>query len=98
MDLNTLEDRLRKTKAIGLFTKLELKNQVGDLIDEFARYHSEKSALNLDQLREHFNLLLMKLLSLLQDDDPGLQHDIASARPVLWSALADPRQFANLKG
>ena len=98
MDLDRLEDRLRHTKALGLFTKLELKGQVEDLVDELEIYHQSKSNLSLEQLEEHFNLLVMKLLLLLQDDDPQLHHEIASARPTLWIALSDPVQFSTIKG
>jgi len=35
LDLNTLETQLRETKAIGIFTKITLKNQVDDLLDKF---------------------------------------------------------------
>ena len=98
LDLDTLETRLRKTKAIGLFTKLELKSQVGELVSKFEDFHNNKSDLNLDQLEEHFDLLVMKLLLLLQDDDPELHHEIAYARPALWATLSSPEQFAEVNG
>lgn len=98
LDLDNLGTRLRQTKAIGLFTKLELKSQVEDLLDEMEEYHESKSSLDLEQLEEHFNLLVMKLLLLLQDDDPQLHKEIARSRPVLWSTLADPNQFSSMKG
>jgi len=98
LDLDKLGTRLRQTKAIGLFTKLELKSQVEDLLDEMEEYHESKSSLDLEQLEEHFNLLVMKLLLLLQDDDPQLHKEIARSRPVLWSTLADPNQFSSMKG
>lgn len=98
MDLDGLETRLRKTKAIGLFTKLELKSQVGDLLEDVENYHRARSSLNLDQLEEHFNLLVMKLLVLLEQDDPQLHRDIARARPALWTTLADPEQFLSVRG
>ena len=98
LDLDTLETRLRKTKAIGLFTKLELKNQVGELLEEVTAYHANRSDLELEQLEEHFDLLMMKLLLLLQDDDPELHHDIADARPFLWDTLSNPQKFAEVNG
>jgi hypothetical protein len=98
LDLDKLGSRLRSTKAIGMFTKLELKSEVEDLLDEMKAYHQSKSSLSLDQLEEHFDLLVMKLLLLLQDDDPQLQKEIARSRPVLWTTLADPEQFASIKG
>ncbi|MEX2430794.1 MAG: hypothetical protein WD645_02610, partial [Dehalococcoidia bacterium] len=83
MDLDGLETRLRKTKAIGLFTKLELKSQVNELLDDVENYHQAKSGMSLNQLEEHFNLLVMKLLVLLENEDPQLHREIARARPVL---------------
>lgn len=98
MDLDGLETRLRKTKAIGLFTKLELKSQVGELLEDVENYHRARSGMTLDQLQEHFNLLVMKLLVLLEQDDPQLHRDIARARPALWTTLADPDQFLSIRG
>jgi hypothetical protein len=98
MDLDGLETRLRKTKAIGLFTKLELKSEVNELLDDVENYHQSRSGMGLDQLKEHFNLLVMKLLVLLETEDPQLHREIAQARPVLWTALADPVQFSTIKG
>ncbi|MFT5768369.1 MAG: hypothetical protein ACI9H8_000326 [Lysobacterales bacterium] len=98
LDMETLETGLRKTKAIGLFTKLELKSQVEDLLDELEDYHNAKSTYSLVQLEEHFNLLVMKLMILLQDDDPQLHRQIVQARPALWTTLADPTQFTTIKG
>lgn len=98
MNLASLKHSLRKSRAIGFFTKLELKRQVDDLVRNFGDYHRNRNDLSLDQLKERFSLLLMKLLVLLQDDDPELHHDIAGARSALWETLADPAQFAVLKG
>src|SRR4029450_12859990 len=36
----TLKTELKQTKAIGLMTKLSLKNQVDDLLDKFRKHHS----------------------------------------------------------
>ncbi|MDX1460738.1 MAG: hypothetical protein R3348_06735 [Xanthomonadales bacterium] len=98
LDLPGLETRLRKTKAIGVFTKLELKSQVNDLLGDIEAYHAERSRLSLSQIEQRFNLLVMKLLVLLEEDDPQLHREIASARPALWTTLADPDQFSSVKG
>ncbi|NND43828.1 MAG: hypothetical protein HKN58_00795 [Xanthomonadales bacterium] len=98
MDLDSLESRLRQTKAIGVFTKLELKSQVNDLLKDVENYHRNRNAMSLTQLEEHFNLLVMKLLVLLEKEDPQLHRDIARARPALWSTLADPVEFSSMKG
>ena len=94
LDLEQLEARIRQTNAIGFFTKLELKGQVDDLLDDFRNFHEASGDLSLDELRERFNLLMLKVLSSLQDEDPELSGDIAVARPTLWTVLSDPAKFA----
>jgi len=98
MDLDALKYGLRKSKAIGFFTKLELKSQVDKLMDDFDHYHRQDSGLSIDQLKDRFGLLLMKLLVLVQDGDPALHADIVNARAALWETLADPFQFAAIRG
>src|SRR6267143_113433 len=96
LDLGTLEKRLRDTKAIGVFTKLSLKNQVDDLLSQFRTFHDGKNGATLTTLRESYDLLIMKVLSLLQDADAALARDIAASREAIWSLLADPVKFATL--
>jgi hypothetical protein len=96
LDLAGLEQRLRDTKAIGVFTKLSLKNQVDDLLDEFRDFHRSQDRSLLIKLREAFDLLVLKVLSLLQDGDPALARDVASSREALWNILTDPDTFKNL--
>jgi hypothetical protein len=97
LDLNALKTRLKATKAIGVFTKLTLKGQVDDLLDEFRQHHAGKPTPTITQLRRSYDLLLMKVLSLLQDDDQKLAADILSSRERIWDLLADPTKFANLQ-
>jgi hypothetical protein len=96
LDLKSLEKRLRETKAIGVFTKLSLKNQVDDLLDRFRAFHQGKGGTKLAELRQSYDLLMMKVLSLLQDSDPPLARDIVTSREGIWSLLADPAKFATL--
>ncbi len=96
LDLGSLEKRLRETEAIGAFTKLSLKNQVDDLLADFREYHKSHDRSMLTRLRQAYDLLLMKVLSLLQDNDPALARDIASSREALWRILTDPDKFKNL--
>lgn len=97
LDLRSLEQRLRDTTAIGVFTKLSLKNQVDDLLREFREFHKSHDQTMLATLRQSFDLLLLKVLSLLQDSDPGLARDISSSRDELWSILTDPEKFKNVE-
>ncbi|HUK02440.1 MAG TPA: hypothetical protein VLW26_09205 [Steroidobacteraceae bacterium] len=96
LDLSSLEQRLRDTKAIGVFTKLSLKNQVDDLLDEFRAYHHGQGPSTLTQLRQKYELLLFKVLSLLQDADPPLAAAISSSREAIWGILTDPQKFAHI--
>jgi hypothetical protein len=96
LDITSLEQRLRDTRAIGLFTKLSLKNQVDDLLSQFRSFHGRKSSLSLNELRQRYDLLLLKVLSLLQDGDPPLASAISGSREALWSILSDPQKFAKL--
>jgi hypothetical protein len=93
LDLKSLETRLRQTKAIGVLTKLSLKNQVDDLVDRFRAYHRRQGGATLADLRRNYDMLLLKALSLLQDSDPSLARDIVKSRAAIWSILEDPRKF-----
>jgi hypothetical protein len=93
LDLGSLETRLRQTKAIGVFTKLALKNQVDDLLAGFRAYHKQQAAATLAELRRTYDLLMLKALALLQDGDPRLARDIVKSRAAIWSILADRKKF-----
>lgn len=93
LDFASLGTRLRQTKAIGTLTKLSLKNQVDDLLDKFRAYHKGKGTTTLPELRRSYEMLLLKVLSLLQDSDPPLARDIVQSRAAIWGILADPRKF-----
>ena len=47
LDLKTLEAQLADTKAIGVFTKIALKNQVDDLLDKFRDYYQGEAIWSL---------------------------------------------------
>ena len=94
LDLNGLEQRLRDTHAIGLFTKLSLKNQVDELLAQFKAFHQGQARSTLGQLRQRYELLLMKVVSLLQDGDPALASAVSSSREAIWSVLTDPKKFS----
>ena len=96
LDMKSLEKRLRETKAIGVFTKLSLKNKVDDLLSQFRVFHQGKGGSKLSELRQSYDLLIMKVLSLLQDSDPPLARDIVTSREAIWGLLADPVKFATL--
>lgn len=93
LDLKSLEARLRETRAVGVFTKVSLKNQVDDLLNQFRAYHQRQTTTSLAALRQSYNLLMLKVLTLLQDGDPSLARDIVTSREAIWSILADRKKF-----
>ena len=96
LDLTLLEKRLKETPAIGVFTKLTLKNQVDDLLDQFRGYYQGRVKTTLSELRQPYDRLLLKVLSVLQDGDPELARAIVASREAIWGILADPAKFATL--
>ena len=94
LDLKSLETRLKDTKAIGVFTKLTLKNQVDDLLDRFRAFYQGRLKTSLAELRRSYDLLVLKVLALLQDADPPLANAIAASRESIWGILSNPAKFA----
>ena len=74
-------------------TKLSIKNQVDDLLEKFRAYHQGASKVALAELRRPYELLLMKVLSLLQDGDPALAQAINASRDAIWDLLSDREKF-----
>jgi hypothetical protein len=97
LDLVALKEQLKATKAIGVFTKITLKNQVDDLLAQFRKYYQGKARVTMKDLRRSYDLLLMKVLSLIQDKDRQLASAIVSSREAIWALLADPKTFATLQ-
>ena len=96
LNLADLEQRLRDTHAIGVFTKLSLKNQVDDLLNELRTLYKTPDRRPSPELRQHYDLLLLKVLSLLQDSDPSLAAAISSSREAIWGILSDPDKFSKI--
>jgi len=96
LNLADLEQRLRETRAIGVFTKLSLKNQVDDLLNAFRALYRGPDKRPTAELRQRYDLLLLKVLTLLQDGDPPLAAAISSSREAIWSILADPDKLAKI--
>jgi hypothetical protein len=96
LDLASLETRLKNTQAIGVLTKLSLKNQVDDLLNQFRAFYQGKLKTTLAELRRPYDLLILKVLSLLQDKDPPLATDLSASREAIWGILSDPVKFAKI--
>ena len=96
LDLSSLEQRLKDTKAIGVFTKISLKNQVDDLLAELRAFHQGADKTPAAALRQKYDTLIIKVLTLLQDGDPQLAAAIAASRKALWGILMDPQKFSQI--
>lgn len=94
LDLKSLETRLRETKAIGVFTKLAVKNQVDDLLDRFRQFYKGRLETSLAELRRAYDLLVLKVLALLQDADPPLASALAASRESIWGILSNHEKFS----
>lgn len=96
LDVAALKTRLRDTSAIGVFTKLALNNQMDDLVQQFRLHHLGGHQTSVAKLRQLYDLLVLKVLVLLQDGDPPLARTIAGSREAIWNILADPEQFKSV--
>ncbi len=96
LDLSALEKRLKDTDAIGVFTKITLKNQVDDLLKRFRAHHESDGKTALTQLRQSYDQLLLKVNDVLKNGDPSLAGEIMGSREAIWSVLSDPVKFAKL--
>ena len=94
LDLTSLAKRLRETEAIGELSKIELKCQVDDLLGQFRAFHHGTLKTTLTELRRPYDLLVLRVLSLLQGHDPPLAAAIQASREAIWHVLADPAKFA----
>jgi hypothetical protein len=93
LDVAGLTERLRGTSAIGVFTKLALKNQMDDLLQQFRAQHQGGGANGVKTLRQPYDMLVLKVLAVLQDGDPPLAQMISGSREAIWEILADPVKF-----
>lgn len=96
LDVEALKARLRDTNAIGLFTKLALKNQVDDLLQQFRAHYLGGQKTSVAALRQAYDMLVLKVLALIQDSDPSLARTISGSREAIWGILADPKKFSSV--
>jgi len=87
-DMDGLISRLKKSHAIGIFTKLALRSDALDLIDLVKAWRRHMRKISLQEVRARYNGLLLKVLALL-DDDPELSRDISLARESIWKSLME---------
>lgn len=93
LDFSSLVTRLRKTKAINLRTKLAVKNESDELLEQARVFHAQTGEKTLADLRRSYDSLFQELHSLLEDADPPLARDIDRSRAAIWKLIADPAKF-----
>lgn len=93
LDVAALKARLRSTKAIGVFTKLALQNQMDDLLKQFRAHHESGQKTSVASLRQPYDSLVFKVVAVVQDGDPSLARTISESREAIWDILADPEKF-----
>lgn len=96
LDLKSLEKRLKETHAIDVLDKIAFRNEVDDLLSQFRAYYQGTLKTSLTELRRPYDLLVLELLSLLQDRDPPLAAAVVASREAIWVILADPAKFATI--
>jgi hypothetical protein len=96
LDVAALKARLRDTKAIGVFTKLALRDQVDDLLQQFRGHYLGGATAGVASLRQPYDTLVVKVLALLQEGDPPLARTISGSREAIWAILADPEKFKSV--
>jgi hypothetical protein len=95
LSLEELGQRIKQTPAIGKFSKLALKNDLDDLVDGLRDYHAHRDG-NVEDLHQRYEALVMKILALLENDEPELALALGRARERIWNRLLDPVEFAKL--
>ena len=93
-NIDVLIERMKGTNAIGVISKLSLKNQVDDLLEQASDIKVKESAEDLSQrksaLREEFEGLILKTVALLnKGEDFTLAEDIYLAREELWKSIME---------
>jgi hypothetical protein len=91
-----LLDRFASTKAVGVFTKLSIKNNVTRLSSDYGAYHKGNRPPNLEELKERYDLMIKEMMVLVQNKDPELAKDLYASRTVLYTYLADPDKYIAL--
>lgn len=92
--LDSLEERLKQTKAIPPLKKLGLKGEIDTLLAKFRVAHAGGQP-DLIALREPYDRLILKIRGMLARD-PQLARDIVVSKDAIWDRLADRSQFARL--
>ena len=77
--------------AIGLLTKLSLREDMSRLLEDVRAYRRRASLATLSDLRRRFDSLVNRVLTLVHEDDRDLALEVAAIREDLWLTLAEGR-------
>jgi len=91
-----MEQRLRDTSAIGVFTKLSIKNEVDELLKEFRGFYAGRIPPTLDDLHQRYDGLLLKVVTLVQSGDAELATSISASRSAIWERLSSRELFQTI--
>ncbi|MDH3692248.1 MAG: hypothetical protein OEU36_22670 [Gammaproteobacteria bacterium] len=89
LNIDQLIERIKQTKAIGFLTKLALKGDVEQIIRQVTEYSGQRADQELLQVRQQFEGLVLKAITLLGEKDPGLAQDIYKARHFVWQSMLE---------
>lgn len=98
LDLDGLEQRLRRSEALGIFVKLALKDRLDTLISDFVLFHEGHRGNSRKSLKTRFDGLLKDTVAMLRNGDPVLSASIKRAHQGLWLIVSDPVRFSAISG
>jgi hypothetical protein len=93
-DLDALADRLSNSKHLGFLTKISLKQDIDRLLESIRKYHSGSGESSLEQARERYDVMVHKLIILLQDKE--LAKSIDDGREKIWAILSHEKKSADI--
>jgi hypothetical protein len=70
---------------------------VDELLNQLQVFHKGAGKPPLPQLRQQYEMLFIKVLSVVQNGDPALASAISSSRESIWGILTDPNKFAQIR-
>jgi len=89
ISMDELVERLKKSNAIGFFTKLAIRSDVLDFQAEIVKMRKKKLlAAKMSNIKASFNGLLLKIMALLEKD-PDLSKKIYSARHSILKSFLE---------
>ena len=93
-NIDVLIERMKQTDAIGVISKLSLKNKVDDLLEQADEIKAKQAGSDLSKeksaLRENFEGLILKTVALLnKGEDFTLAEYIYLAREELWKSIME---------